>query len=326
MKKQMKAFPIITVSFLSAFFLFSFGFIQKAEALTLAPARIEVGGDPGETISGEIEVINEENVQKTFYTSYENFEPRGDSGAPYFVGGDKGLATWIDTAPTLSIKGGERKFVPYTITIPKNAEPGGYFSAIFFGSSPANSAGEGQVSIGGRIGSLVLLRVNGEIEEGGGLVEFSAKDGKRIFTTLPVELFYRFNNTGGDRVVPKGEIKFKNTLRITTDSISANEKDGSVLPNSTRKIEAIWGNPQDENMGFFSHAMRQLKDFSFGWYTAKLEIVWGDTAQVAKASYNFFVFPWQLLVLVAILGLIIYFGIKRYNKFIVSMAMKNING
>src|SRR3989338_8239771 len=96
------------------------GLYDTVEALTIAPARIEIGGDPGQTLSGEIEIINEENSNKTYYTSYENFEPRGDSGAPYFVGAKTGLATWIKTTPSVQINKGDRKFIPYTISIPKN--------------------------------------------------------------------------------------------------------------------------------------------------------------------------------------------------------------
>jgi hypothetical protein len=307
-----------------------FGFSNHALALTITPARIEISGDPGQTLSGEIEIINEESSSKTFFTSFENFEPRGDSGAPYFVGAKDGLATWIKSDSNVEIAKGENKFVPYSITIPKNAEPGGYFAAIFFGTSPVGAQGGGEVSIGGRIGALVLLRVNGDIKEGGGLVGFTTSGNQRFFSSLPVSFLYRLNNTGGDRIVPVGEITFKNTIRFTADKILANKKDGSVLPNSIRRFDVVWGEsliPKNENdtVGFFGMAERQLQNFRFGWYTAVLNLNWGNTNQTANASYNFFVFPWQLLIIIIVIMICVFVAVKRYNKYIVKSAIKNIN-
>lgn len=324
---QFRYFLLSTpVVFLSL--LFYFVITNTAHALTISPARIELNGDKGQTLSGEIEIINEESTAKTFYTSYENFESRGDSGAPYFIGSKDGLATWISTSPSVQINKGEKKIIPYSVSIPENAESGGYFAAIFFGTSPVNTQSGGEVSIGGRIGALILLRVNGEIKEGGGLNEFTTKGKQRFFSGLPITFSYKLNNTGGDRVVPRGEIKFKNTLRITTEKISANEREGSVLPNSTRKFDVTWGDAdsiEKENPGFFGMAWRQLTDFHLGWYTAKISLNWGETNQTGGASYNFFIIPWQLLIIVIIVLFCVYLVIKKYNKYIISKAIKSIN-
>ncbi|MBI3888449.1 hypothetical protein HY311_01505 [Candidatus Nomurabacteria bacterium] len=325
MKKQIKLkYPLL---FFIPVLIVLFGVSNYARALTIAPARIELSGDPGQTLSGEIEIINEESSNKTFFTSFENFEPRGDSGAPYFVGAKDGLATWIKSISSVQIGKGENKLIPYSITIPKNTEPGGYFAAIFFGTTPVNTQSGGEVSIGGRIGALVLLRVNGDIKEGGGLNEFMTNGGQRFFSSLPVSFFYRLNNTGGDRIVPLGEISFKNMIRLTADKISANKKEGSVLPNSIRKFDVIWGEsliPQngEDTAGFFTIAWKQLQNFRFGWYTAVLNLTWGNTNQTGSASYNFFIIPWQLLILIVVALLLIFMSVKRYNKFIVSSATK----
>jgi hypothetical protein len=76
----------------------------SASALTLSPTKIEVAVDPGQQAIGEIELFNEEQTEKTFYLSYENFEPRGETGSPYFVGGGDGLATWITTDESITLK------------------------------------------------------------------------------------------------------------------------------------------------------------------------------------------------------------------------------
>lgn len=313
------------------------GVANPAFALTVSPARIEITGDPGATLQGEIELFNEQEGGRTFYTSFENFEPSGDSGAPHFIGAKDGLATWITSESKVLLESGKRSVVPYSITIPENAEPGGHFAAIFFGSQEPGAQGGGQVSVGGKIGVLVLLRVSGDVEEGGGLLEFITKENQRFFSALPITFTYRINNTGGDRVVPLGEIKVKNTLQLTSAKLLANKNEGSVLPDSARKFEVSWGQEvqpinssaeqNTDSPGFFEMAGRQWNDFHFGWYAAKLNLTWGATNQTANASYSFFVIPWQLLIILLIALLILGFlgkiGLRRYNRWIISKARES---
>ena len=303
-----------------------FGTSSQALALTISPTKIEVAGDPGQTIIGEIELLNEESEAKIFYTSAENFEPRGETGSPYFVGGGSGLASWVSTTDSVTMLPGESVTVPYTVVIPSTAEPGGYFAAIFFGSQPAQDSSSGaEVSIGGKVGSLLLLRVNGEVSESGGLLEFKSVDERLIFTGVPVPLSYRFNNTGGDRVIPRGEIIITNTFGRKVAILAANENQGSVLPNSTRRFDVVWTDPlfSDESpASFFGAAKYQLENFHLGLYTADLSLVWGESAQVGNAKVTMVLIPWQLLTIV-LGGLVIFiFLLKFYNRMIIARARK----
>ena len=112
-----------------------------ASALTISPTKIEVAVDPGQTAIGEIEVFNEQQEVKTFYTTYENFEPRGETGAPYFIGGGEGLSSWIESTKSFDIQPGEKITIPYSITVPADSTAGGYFAGIFFGTQPPSTDG-----------------------------------------------------------------------------------------------------------------------------------------------------------------------------------------
>ena len=170
---------------------------MKADALTISPVRFEISGDPGQTLIGEMTLFNEREIAETFYSSFESFEARGgEDGTPDFIPAQKGLPTWIKTEPRITLEPGETKIVPFSIEIPKEADPGGHFAAIFWSNVPPVEVGEEQMVVGARIGTLVLLRVSGEIKEGGGVLEFGAEN--KIFTHLPISLFYRFANDGND--------------------------------------------------------------------------------------------------------------------------------
>lgn len=317
---------IIFLLAISVFFL-PYG----ADALTVSPVRSEVEGDPGGTVRGELLLLNEQEGTRTFYSSFANFEATGETGTPNFIEGTEGLATWIETSSQVTLQQGEGEKVPYAIKIPVNADPGGHFAAIFWSTSPPATKGGG-VSIGAKIGALILLRVSGEIQEGGGPLEFSVKDKQKFFSSLPITLAYRFSNAGGDRVVPQGEITIKNLLGLTSATLPANKKEGSVLPNSIRKFEVAWAGKQqetsdkqqDEGAGFFEVAGRQWSEFHFGWYTAKMSLVWGAANQTASSAYSFFIIPWQLLLIVIIILAIIGFlgrvGLKKYNRWIIAKA------
>ncbi len=314
---------VITILLLAGVFILAF----QAYALTISPVKFEISGDPGQTLHGELKLFNEQDETNTFYSSFENFEARGEAGVPFFLPEKVGLATWIKAQEQITLKPKEEKTIPFSIQIPQNAEPGGHFAAILWGTTPAQAIEAGQVAVGGRLGVLILLRVSGEVEEEGGLLEFGAKDNEKLFSSLPITFTYRFNNTGGDRLVPRGEIKIKNLFGLTSATIQANARKGNVLPDSARKFEEVWGEElqktdSGEKLGFFEMAGRQWKEFHFGWYTAHLNLAWAAANQTANATYGFFIIPWQLLLIVivilAIIGFLGIWGLRKYNRWIVA--------
>jgi hypothetical protein len=304
-----------------AFIFLTFFGAHDALALTISPVRVEITGNPGQTLRGEMEILNEQTELKTFFSSYENFEPSGDTGSPRFVGNTGNLSTWMQTTERIDIAPNETQIIPFTITIPADAEPGGYFSAIFWGSQDPKDQAAGEVAIGGKLGVLILLRVAGDIHEEAGLSEFSTIDGDKLFTAVPVAFGYRFTNKGGDRVVPLGDIVIKNSIGVTVATLKANESEGNVLPNSSRKFQVIWEKDAPVSVsGFLNNAKSQFDNFHFGLYRAQAAIMWGSSNSVEEASLWFFLFPWQLLSIVFALLVVGYFILKQYNAWIVSRS------
>lgn len=308
---------------------------KSANALTLSPTRFELSGDPGETITQEITLFNEgENIQN-YYSSYSNFEAQGESGTPTFVESKDDLDKWMSTYSVVSIKAGESTSVPITIKIPANAEPGGHFASVFWGTTPSSPSGS-VVSVGAKVGVLILLSVNGNTTEAGGLVSFSVVDKQFWHATLPVSLEYRFKNDGGDRVKPTGTIKIRNTVFLPAKTLDANPSSGNVLPRSTRKFSIDWLNyshPEDKSeptkaIGKFLYDVKyQWKNFAVGLYSARLNVVYGSQGTHGKDTVFFFVFPWQLILVMVIAIFIGFWGgrktIRRYNRSVIRKAQKS---
>lgn len=294
-----------------------------AQALNISPARLEFSADPGTTAQGEFTILNEQDTDQVYYTSVENFEAQGESGTPNFTKSKDGLASWVQVVDKVEIKKGEKLKIPFTVTVPQGADAGGHFAAIFLSTIPP-ATGAGEVSVGAKIGMLMLLKVNGPIKEDGGVMSFALKQGGHVVTALPVDFVYRFNNNGNDRVKPMGTTTISNMFGMSVEKINANSNEGNVLPSSIRRFEMRWGkeDPIATSAPFFDHVSYEMRNFALGLYFVNLDLAFGT--KTASNSLYLFVLPWHLLVIIGIVllvvGLMFSFMVKRYNNFIIAQA------
>jgi len=301
--------------------------LNLANAVTMSPIRLELSADPGDQTSGIVKVYNDDRTERTLYLSVAKFESKDESGQPMFVDGTDQLVEWIDIAPSIVVPPQESKEVPFTVSIPKDVDPGGYFAAIFASVIPP-APGEGMVAVQSDVGTLLLFRVNGEFPEGEAVLEFSTKDKKKVYNHLPVEFYYRFQNSGADRARPLGDITIRNTVGRISKIISANQGAGNVLPQSIRRFETAWvtagGDKVEVNhdvvkdpelKSFWEAVKYQASNFALGYYSADLQLtVNNDASRTYLKNTSFWVIPWQLLlvilaiILIFVLPLLILFG------------------
>lgn len=319
------------ILFILIVIFFTLGY-SETFALTLSPVRLEIGGDPGQELIEEMTLMNDTGSIQTFYSSFANFEAQGETGNPAFVESRDDLDKWMETEESVTLEPGTSLIVPIKIKIPNDADPGGHFAAVFWGTTPGQADGS-VLSIGAKVGMLVLLSVSGDIKEEGGLLGFSTVGNKFWYNTLPVSFIYRFQNNGSDRIKPMGQAKIRNTFFIRVDSIDPNISQGNILPSSIRRFEFDWVKdprpkgyvaPDGAISKFFDTALYQFRNFAIGPYSVKLDLVYGQqNLGVTKIIY-FFVFPWQMIICLIVILLIIFSGgsrlLKRYNKYIIQKA------
>jgi hypothetical protein len=322
MKNMIKS-PLQKIITLGASSLVFLSFVT-VQAITVSPARTEPSADPGQTISDTFMVINDQDQEQTFYTSVEAFESQGETGTPNFTSVKEGLPTWVQVQEKVVLKKGERAKIPYNINVPAGTEPGGYFAAIFLSTQPP-SAEEGQVSVGAKVGMLILLKVNGQVKESGVLASFELKEKKSLLTSMPVNFVYRFRNEGNDKAKPEGEIVIKNMLGMEVARLDANKTQGNVLPSSIRRFDIRYGEKDAPAISapFFDQVSYQLENFAFGMYTANISLSFGNNGK-AVGSLTYYMLPWQLMTVVSIVVLItilvLFFLVKRYNQWIIKQA------
>lgn len=307
------------------------GFTRSADAITLIPPSREfLSVNPGETITTKVKLFNETTTAVEMFSSTANFKAMDESGTPEFItnGTPDDLASWIKIGPgPFVLQPGEFNEIPVEINVPTNADPGGHFAGILFSpQEPNNVDANTQVMITTKVGSLIMLRVNGEVREAASVLTFTTANGKMKYNRLPVDFDVRVKNSGNVHVRPTGSITVRNMLGGTSQVIPINSSQGAVLPSSVRKFTASWEKVATEGKSnFFKEFGNEWKNFALGPYTANLMLSYGASNDKTMAvTLNFLVMPWRVLllatVLIILLIMLIVFIVKRYNTWIISKA------
>lgn len=302
---------------------------KNSLALTISPPVREISGSPGETVSGIVKVYNETSSNITVYSSVKDFRAKeGEGGEPQIVEFKEDdvtkLSSWIKVAEgPFDIEPLDWKNIFFEIKIPENGEPGGHYAAIFFGPNKNEKTEEGAVSVNYQTGSLILLSVSGDVKESGIIKEFITKGKKIFFDSLPIDFEMRIENTGNVHFKPGGSIEIRNMLgnKVTDIPIIKTNSGGNVLPQSTRKYEITWGEGDRNNISktFFQKVLYEWKNFHFGKYKA-ISLITLPGGDISSKVVSFWVFPWQLILIITTIAIIITMLFKWYNRWIIKRA------
>lgn len=264
----------------------------KGEGLTISPPIKEFSLKPGESSEQTIRITNPTDKIVEVYPKAMNFKAKGEGGEPaFFESTDEtakfALAKWVSfNQSKLALTPEQVVEFKYTINVPEGAEPGGHYGVIFFATEPPKKEGEtSQVSLGSMIGSLVLVKVPGQITEKALVEEFTAS--KSLYMKNDVNLVSRIANLGNVHFKPKGEIKI-NGWYGGEEKIVFNEQNGNVLPDSIRKFENKW----------------EPKTLKVGRYRADLNLTYGEAEKTLTANVVFWIIPWWVFVILIIIIII----------------------
>ncbi|MBU0612862.1 hypothetical protein KKB10_02490 [Patescibacteria group bacterium] len=320
------------LALIAIFLVGGFFITPNAQALTLIAPTFEQDVDPGIASKTEIKLYNENQDALTLYAEVVSFTAKGETGQPTFdfEAPLEGVATWFDLPEgAITLEGGERKVIPITITPPIDAEPGGHYATVFFGTSPPDINDPGSLALATKLGSLFLLRVFGDVTEEGSIAEFGLDGNETSLNRLPATLFTRFQNSGNIHLRPAGTITVKNLLGAETAKLDFNAKKGATLPDSIRKYETVWEKGQVKEVTgnfwnkFWAEFSNEKNNFALGRYKASIVLTAGTLIQ-DTAEVSFWVWPWRILLISLIVLVLIVFllilSMKRYNKWIVKKA------
>jgi hypothetical protein len=277
----------------------------SGQALEIGPPVITLSGNPGQTVQAQLN-LRDVSPEKLVVTNEINDFIAGDeNGTPKILLNKNetspySMKTWINPLPKFTLVPKQIQTLTLTIKIPKNAAPGGYYSVIRFSGTPPGLEGTG-VSLSASLGSLVLLKVNGEAKEQMSVEEFyTASKGKKtsLFESAPITLTERLNNIGNIHEQPVGVMTITDMFGKNVASFTVNQEQRNVLPHSIRKFEQVIDSSVIGNK------------FLFGKYTAKIELAYGSGVKPLVATVDFWVIPYTLIAIIIVTLIALFFAIR----------------
>lgn len=243
-------------------------FAQDSAGVTIIPPKLELFANPGDTINESIRITNLSDVPQTYSIVVEDFRSTGEEGQVVLeeTGMESySLRSWIKpSAPAIVVQPNAEIVYPFSIIIPRDAEPGGHYASILFQiGSDANTPGV--TSVKSRVGALILLRTSGNVVEDAVIESFDAPG---FSQKGPVEFSLRVKNNGTTHIRPNGTIIVTNLFGKKVAEVPLSGL--NVFPGAIRKMDTKW---EKENL--------------FGIYTATLVATYGQQNLPMTAATKF---------------------------------------
>jgi hypothetical protein len=328
--KNKKILAVLSLIALAIIFPFFPGQAASNDiSIKVSPSILEELVKPGDILSSHITLTNLSDRPVTFYAYLKDFKAAAEdeTGKAQLIvpGSEEGnyISSWVDiSSEGINLEPGQGQEVPFTVSVPSNVGPGGYYGAIVFGTeAPRVKPGEADkgasIGVAEQAASLVLLQIAGKADERADVREFKTD---KIFYATPFKVNFstKIQNLGNVHVKPMGVIEISNMLGKKVATITVNDKGGNVLPKSSRLYTNTWND-----------------SFGFGRYQASLALSYGTPAdsggegrKTLTMFWYFWIFPVKILVSagVSLLVLIVLFIIflRVYQKMAIKSAMERM--
>lgn len=286
----------------------------QAQGLQISPVLINLNADPGKIYTLKLSVLNTTTGDLVFKSSVNDFKAKDETGTPEILLSNPlpdsaSLVSWVQPLGEIPLKSKQTKDLLVRVVVPPNAEAGGHYGVIRFSGTPPGQK-QNSVSLAASAGTLLLVRVSGNINESLSFKQFfTASNGKQTgwFEHGPITFVERVTNNGNVHLAPQGTVTVKNMFGKKVADLKVNEKNGFILPNSTRRYE--------QNLD---------KKGMFGRYTASVNLTYGTHGQILTSSLSFWVIPWKIvLIIIVIIALLVFLItrlVKRYNRWILKKS------
>jgi len=291
--------------------------------LKVSPVRTDLIVKPGESATVDVYVTNVTAQAATFQVVVNDFIASNDeTGNPALIldtnqpASAHSLKQFVSPIADVTLKPSEQKDVKVPITIPASAAAGGYYGAVRFVGAGSSTTGNQNVSLSASVGSLILVKVPGNLKEQMGIASFDTRVKDKIHSIFSngknIDAVVRFQNTGNVQEQPFGKVTLKNfrgKVLYSGEFNNASTTRTNVLPDSIRKYTIPL-----KNVG------------SFGKYTVMGDFGYGN-GQTLTATTTFYIIPTFAIVLFVIILLLIVVAIievprmiRSYNKRILRKA------
>lgn len=263
----------------------------EGESIVLSPASLRTEVEAGNTLNEKLTIINDGTTSYDFILYASPYSVTDSDYTPNYTE-DKpntNLYTWVSFEKTrYTLNPGENVEVPYTISVPADATPGGHYSVIFAETQVAEDTG--QIARKKRVGAIVYATVEGDYIMSGrqtsGSIDWLQLGG-------PITGLVTVENDGNSDFEMQEKMTVKNVLGGTVY-----EKTGEriVLPKTTRDVSFAW-----------------TESPLMGLYNVSIETTVLDQKAVTQ-SWVLLLPAWLLVVMALSIVGIIYYAFFRHRR------------
>ena len=206
----------------------------KLKGLQVSPLRSRPALRPGDTSTGQLSLSNNTDSASLVTLSVERFRVTDEDYHYDFAPGEH--TDWVRLADTkIQLNKNENKKVAYSLAIPNDAPPGGYYFAVF-ASTESSGSGSSFKEVK-RVATLIYLEVGGLLSK---KVNLLGIDAPWFTKSRQLRIDSRLANQGNTHV----EARLKQSIRPLVGPVPESvQKEGLILPGSIRKLRSTVKTP-----------------------------------------------------------------------------------
>jgi hypothetical protein len=200
----------------------------------MTPTSLDRVIQPGSTYTGSFQIVDQGQSSYTFRVYAAPYSVKGEDYTPDFtpLPNFPDVASWFTfSTTTAQTNPGQSTTVNYTITMPANTSPGGYYAAAFAETRLPPKANS--VILNERVGEIFYLQAAGPVANKGTLLTWQSS----LLQKPPLTATLRLRNSGG--------VHYRATIKVNVRDLFGHSKYGlktvkEVLPQTIRRVTIPW--------------------------------------------------------------------------------------
>lgn len=290
-------FSIFILSFIFSYKNLIYAKTKNFQNLEVSPVTQILNLNKGENYKSFITIINKTNSIEHIVIGVSGFRQYKKTNSPKFsktINKNSISMHWFSIQNEVTLNPYQKKKIPYTLSVPKNASAGGHFASIVINEKDKKS------QIIESIRPLFFINVQGKIQLTGFVKRFTTDKLFNYSGNIKFNTF--FENTGNIEFAPFGFIIIKNIFGQVVGVVNVNKEKSLDLPKSIRQYKSNF---------------RDNSFFDTGVYSAQLILNYGNTARVYNINKNitfYIINPIFILLLIIILISIIIYILYKTKK------------
>lgn len=240
-----KFINVILFVAVATFLLLPFFARADKTGIQISPVTYNFEINPNESKEFTISLTNLNSTDLNYVIEIEDFSQVSDEGAPSFAGAatssDTSVTTlkdWIITKKNSDKEGiispKQIKDIVFSVTIPKGAEPGGHYAAVFAKEVKKNAEGQTELGVTSRVGTLILVSVPGDVSKSAEISEFKAPT---LVWHGPIDFGMKVKNIGSVHYDSEAKVDAKSWLgKHYVIDLGKH----TIIPNNERKYSGTW--------------------------------------------------------------------------------------